>query len=461
MAAVDEEDEEALIQRAIAASLKDVPTDAAGGVGGGLLRALPLADGSRRPTMREGELELCWAGRVTLECDGDGGEGKRTPGDAAVTSHRLLWIPHVDSGAQSPAALELPLADVRGEPRITNSFFKKTPRVHVDVIADGAVVGAPAVAFAFRAPSKASDAALFHGELTRALGRAAWRAAPPPRPGAVPGPASPASGGPAPAISHRAAGVAGLMRRQEAQSMATDRDLQSAFRDMAALMDKAKDMVALADRLRAALETETPGPSPSSAGDGGDGSAPPKAGDAAETKQGLADLLLTLGIASPVTKQNAGSLFHDQLARQLADFLREPLRVSSVGALTMVDVYCLFNRARGTELVSPEDLLRAASRFPHIQCGMVSAKKKERTNEKKKEKEKEKQRGRGLSCTRWRKQSVCAHMILDCVGSMDTPPADTLPRSLPPSLPPSPTLASSRIPHSCFNAWTRPAPAAI
>ncbi|KAJ6687555.1 VACUOLAR PROTEIN-SORTING-ASSOCIATED PROTEIN 36, partial [Salix koriyanagi] len=29
--------------------------------------------------------------------------------------------------------------------------------------------------------------------------------------------------------------------------------------------------------------------------------------------------------------------------------------------INLIDIYCLFNRARGTELISPEDLLQACS----------------------------------------------------------------------------------------------------
>lgn len=32
--------------------------------------------------------------------------------------------------------------------------------------------------------------------------------------------------------------------------------------------------------------------------------------------------------------------------------------------MTLADVYCLFNRARGTELISPDDLLQAVNLFP-------------------------------------------------------------------------------------------------
>lgn len=45
---------------------------------------------------------------------------------------------------------------------------------------------------------------------------------------------------------------------------------------------------------------------------------------------------------------------------QLADFLRVPLERAG-GMMTLPDVYCLFNRARGTELVSPDDLLQVSS----------------------------------------------------------------------------------------------------
>ncbi len=45
---------------------------------------------------------------------------------------------------------------------------------------------------------------------------------------------------------------------------------------------------------------------------------------------------------------------------QLADFLALHLDKAQ-GVMTLPDVYCLFNRARGSELVSPEDLMKARS----------------------------------------------------------------------------------------------------
>jgi len=54
---------------------------------------------------------------------------------------------------------------------------------------------------------------------------------------------------------------------------------------------------------------------------------------------------------------------------QLADFLR-PRMAKAGGIITLADVYCLFNRARGTELISPDDLLQAVGLFPSHQAGM-------------------------------------------------------------------------------------------
>jgi len=59
------------------------------------------------------------------------------------------------------------------------------------------------------------------------------------------------------------------------------------------------------------------------------------------------------------TANNANnSAYYEWLARQLVDFLM-PRLPSMGGIITLTDVYCLFNRARGTNLISPEDLRSA------------------------------------------------------------------------------------------------------
>ena len=54
---------------------------------------------------------------------------------------------------------------------------------------------------------------------------------------------------------------------------------------------------------------------------------------------------------------------------QLSTFLTTPLDKAG-GLLALTDVYCIFNRARGTELVSPDDLLAAGKLFPQLGASM-------------------------------------------------------------------------------------------
>ena len=57
--------------------------------------------------------------------------------------------------------------------------------------------------------------------------------------------------------------------------------------------------------------------------------------------------------------------------QQLSDFLAGPLKSHS-GIMALPDIFCLFNRARGTELVSPDDLLAAVRLFPSISAPMIA-----------------------------------------------------------------------------------------
>lgn len=75
-----------------------------------------------------------------------------------------------------------------------------------------------------------------------------------------------------------------------------------AFSDLRALMDKAKEMVELAERFRRELAKR------GAMGEASEGMDP-------EMEQQLA----SMGIASPVTKETAGALYHQELSRQVQD----------------------------------------------------------------------------------------------------------------------------------------------
>jgi ESCRT-II complex subunit VPS36 len=83
----------------------------------------------------------------------------------------------------------------------------------------------------------------------------------------------------------------------------------------------------------------------------------------------LADMLQDMGMASalplPHSRSSGSSsadVYYETLARQLADFIR-PKLAKQGGIMTLTDVYCLYNRARGSNLISPQDLCKAVSYF--------------------------------------------------------------------------------------------------
>jgi len=56
---------------------------------------------------------------------------------------------------------------------------------------------------------------------------------------------------------------------------------------------------------------------------------------------------------------------------QLSDFLTARVERAG-GMMALPDVYCLFNRARGTELISPDDLLQVVNQSQSLPLGSVS-----------------------------------------------------------------------------------------
>lgn len=77
---------------------------------------------------------------------------------------------------------------------------------------------------------------------------------------------------------------------------------------------------------------------------------------------GNSDLAISLGIGSSVSRETASGTktFYHQLARELTDFFDSSKILSKEGgAMTLHDLYAVYNRSRGIELVSPRDLRKA------------------------------------------------------------------------------------------------------
>uniref|UniRef100_A0A8C5P7C8 Vacuolar protein-sorting-associated protein 36 n=1 Tax=Leptobrachium leishanense TaxID=445787 RepID=A0A8C5P7C8_9ANUR len=139
----------------------------------------------------------------------------------------------------------------------------------------------------------------------------------------------------------KAVGIVGIERKLEEKRKETDKNISEAFEDLSKLMDKAKEMVELSKSIANKIKD--------------------KQGDISEDETiRFKSYLLSMGIANPVTRETHGSgtHFHMQLAKQLAKMLQTPLEERG-GIMSLTEVYCLVNRARGMELLSPEDLVNA------------------------------------------------------------------------------------------------------
>ncbi|CAH1766543.1 12717_t:CDS:2 [Entrophospora sp. SA101] len=125
--------------------------------------------------------------------------------------------------------------------------------------------------------------------------------------------------------------------------------LNQAFKDLDGLMAKAAEMVTLAETISNRLNKESQDSEESSA----------------DETLNFRTYMLELGIPNPVTKDSAGSIYHKELACQLAEFLENILEKEN-GMMSLIDIYCIFNRARGVALISPEDLHKACLLFEEL-----------------------------------------------------------------------------------------------
>ncbi|KAI3373691.1 hypothetical protein L3Q82_022278, partial [Scortum barcoo] len=148
----------------------------------------------------------------------------------------------------------------------------------------------------------------------------------------------------------RAVGIVGIERKIEEKRKETDKNISEAFEDLSKLMVKAKEMVELSKSIANKIKD--------------------KQGDITEDETiRFKSYLLSMGIANPVTRETHGSgtHYHFQLAKQLGDILQAPLEERG-GMMALTEVYCLVNRARGMELLSPEDLVNACKMFESLKA---------------------------------------------------------------------------------------------
>lgn len=136
-------------------------------------------------------------------------------------------------------------------------------------------------------------------------------------------------------------GILGIERDIQAKQAETSQNINRAFEDLKNLMGLAKDMVSLSRSISNKIKERS-----------GDISAD-------DTTQ-FRSYLLSLGIDDPVTRETHGSAteYHKSLAKEVTQALEDAVKEAG-GMMLLSEVYCRINRARGLELLSPEDVINA------------------------------------------------------------------------------------------------------
>lgn len=136
-------------------------------------------------------------------------------------------------------------------------------------------------------------------------------------------------------------GIVGIERSLQERQKQTDDNITLAFKDLNKLMTMAKDMVVISKVISSKIRE--------------------RHGEISDDETvRFKSYLMSLGIDDPVTRDNAASKseYFQLLAKQICEMLLDPITESG-GMMSLADVYCRVNRARGLELLSPQDLLNA------------------------------------------------------------------------------------------------------
>jgi ESCRT-II complex subunit VPS36 len=151
-----------------------------------------------------------------------------------------------------------------------------------------------------------------------------------------------------------ALGIGSIFRGSTHQRAAEATRISSALSDLDSLMNEAQTMVSLAKKMGSSLH--------STAGERQDS-------DSLEFASMLRDLGVDASVASPspssahvaaspaTVHASADTAFHKQLCTQV-DGLMGAVLANNGGIFSVSDAYCVLNRARGTDLVSPDDFVR-------------------------------------------------------------------------------------------------------
>lgn len=280
-------------------------------------------------SLTSGEVVLTTANGIRLY-DGDKKTGY-DDGHLTLTNHRLLWRHESQS---SSLGLYLSLVVLVEEEA---GGFTSSPKLLFHLTQQSPSQPTGPVSSSQNSHIKLSfrqgGCSRFHHALQKALGNRDWEK--------VSKTSVPVSHGKQPGGKTIHTGILGIERAIQAKQEETSQNISRAFEDLKNLMGLAKDMVSLSKSISNKIKEHS-----------GEVSAD-------DTTQ-FRSYLLSLGIDDPVTRETYGNAteYHHHLAREIVQALDEPVKEAG-GVMLLSEVYCRINRARGLQLLSPEDVMHA------------------------------------------------------------------------------------------------------
>lgn len=161
------------------------------------------------------------------------------------------------------------------------------------------------------------------------------------------------------------AGIGRIENKIKSKHEAAEKNISVAFQDLSQLMTMAQQMTRLSKSIASKIKEH---------------------GSQVTTDETVLfkSHLLELGIEQQIdmglaskSSYSSRNRYYEDLARQIASIVRPVMDRSRQDQLTLSGAYCCFNRARGMDLVSPDDIKNACERMqniPELQLRLVQYK---------------------------------------------------------------------------------------
>lgn len=150
------------------------------------------------------------------------------------------------------------------------------------------------------------------------------------------------------------AGIGRIENKLKDKLEKTDKNISVAFRDLKQLVGMAQEMTKLSKSIASKIKEH---------------GSQVTTDETILFKSHLLELgieqQIDMGISSKSSYSDSNDYYKD-LAKQIGSIVRPVMARNKQDQLTLSDVYCCFNRARGLDLVSPDDIMNACKQMQNI-----------------------------------------------------------------------------------------------